>query len=212
MANFSLAAGVFSIFLGIYFWVKLTKGTARAFFQPGLANESKSTGSARVRPWLLGIAALSFNLSLATFASRLFPSSDSTQSADLLKLMRDPLGLGVVLFLTLLLAPITEEFLFRGLITTGYQRIYSVKPRAAILLSAVLFACSHGLNHFLGGFVFAYLLGVIATETRSLRSNMVIHAVNNAFGIGMIYFHESSLSLTLSAILFCVGGFCASKK
>ncbi|MDE0043386.1 MAG: type II CAAX endopeptidase family protein, partial [Candidatus Poribacteria bacterium] len=62
---------------------------------------------------------------------------------------------GSVLILVIV-APITEEFLFRGLILDGFLRKYSV--RKAILVSALLFAAFH-LNPW--QFVAAFVVGIL---------------------------------------------------
>ncbi|MFC1537704.1 lysostaphin resistance A-like protein [Gemmatimonadota bacterium] len=76
-------------------------------------------------------------------------------------------------------APLTEEFLFRGLILSGFLGNYSVKK--AVLASAVLFALIH-LNpwQFLGGFIVGVLFAWWFIKTGSLLPCLFGHALINA--------------------------------
>ena len=85
-------------------------------------------------------------------------------------------------FLGVLVAPVTEELLFRGLILRGLLRHYPVNK--AVLLSALMFALVH-LNpwQFTGAFVFGILSGLLYFWTGSLIPCLVSHAILNAYGI-----------------------------
>ncbi len=82
------------------------------------------------------------------------------------------------LILAVLVAPITEELLFRGLILRGFLRHYSV--RMAIIASALLFAAFH-LNpwQFVGAFALGILFAWIFVRTRSLVLPILGHALTN---------------------------------
>jgi membrane protease YdiL (CAAX protease family) len=78
-------------------------------------------------------------------------------------------------------APLTEEFFFRGLLLTGFERRYG--GSAAIVLTTVLFSVAH-LNPvqlpatlFLG-----FYLGWLTLRTRSVWPAVIAHAANNLLG------------------------------
>ncbi len=75
-------------------------------------------------------------------------------------------------------APLTEEFLFRGLILRGFLRCYGA--RKAILASALLFGAFH-LNpwQFLPATVVGVLFGWWFSQLRSLVPGIVGHALFN---------------------------------
>lgn len=75
-------------------------------------------------------------------------------------------------------APVTEEFLFRGLILHGFLRNYS--RRKALIVSALLFALSH-LNpwQFAGALVMGAVFGWWLLETGSLLPCLFGHALAN---------------------------------
>lgn len=81
-------------------------------------------------------------------------------------------------FLLVVVAPVTEEVLFRGLILRGFLANYS--KRSAILLSALLFAVMHTNPwQFISAFVAGVLLAWLLIETGSLLPCLVAHAVAN---------------------------------
>jgi len=85
------------------------------------------------------------------------------------------------------LAPVVEEFFFRGLIQSRLSRRFG--PVIGILVAAALFAAVHLLVwvfpiHFLLGAAF----GLVVWVTRSIWAGVFLHAVNNLLallGIGM---------------------------
>lgn len=81
-------------------------------------------------------------------------------------------------FLLVVVAPVTEEVLFRGLILRGFLANYSKKR--AILLSALLFAVMHTNPwQFISAFVAGVLLAWLLIETGSLLPCLFAHAVAN---------------------------------
>ena len=81
-------------------------------------------------------------------------------------------------FLLVVVAPVTEEVLFRGLILRGFLANYS--KRSAILLSALLFAIMHTNPwQFISAFVAGVLLAWLLIETGSLLPCLFAHAVAN---------------------------------
>jgi uncharacterized protein len=75
-------------------------------------------------------------------------------------------------------APVTEEFLFRGLILHGFLQNYG--RRRALLVSALLFALFH-LNpwQFLGALVIGVVFGWWLLESGSLLPCLLGHALGN---------------------------------
>ncbi|TGK02577.1 CPBP family intramembrane metalloprotease [Leptospira langatensis] len=89
-------------------------------------------------------------------------------------------------------APVTEELFFRGLLLDGFLRNYSVKT--AFLLSALLFGAIH-LNPW--QFVSATMIGVylawILYHTNSIFQTILVHAVFN--GIPLLVLHVLKLEI-----------------
>lgn len=87
--------------------------------------------------------------------------------------------LGLV-FLLMVVAPVTEEFLFRGLILRGLLGRFGTGP--AVVLTALLFALFH-VNpwQFVGAFVLGLLFGWFYLALRSLVPCLIGHAAANGF-------------------------------
>lgn len=77
-----------------------------------------------------------------------------------------------------IVAPVIEELIFRGVIMHGFMRNYPKIP--AILFSALLFALFH-LNpwQFPATFVLGLLLGWLMVRTHSVIACILAHAINN---------------------------------
>ena len=79
-------------------------------------------------------------------------------------------------------APVCEEFVFRGIIQSTYQKYYS--PMIAIVAASFLFAFFHmRLQGFPGLIPVALILGFTYWRTRSLLASMVVHFANNLFSV-----------------------------
>jgi membrane protease YdiL (CAAX protease family) len=96
-----------------------------------------------------------------------------------------PQFLGVLLAASVI-APVCEETFFRGYIITAMKR--SVGAPAAILVSSVLFALSHGnLTVLLPILLVGLIFGVAFWRTGSLVPSIVAHSVLNAVGFIAFY-------------------------
>ncbi len=80
------------------------------------------------------------------------------------------------------MAPVTEELFFRGLVLRGFRLRY---PKGkAIVLSALLFAITHLTpNQFLSAFAIGLFLAWIVLETGSLWLALFVHAVANGSAV-----------------------------
>lgn len=77
-----------------------------------------------------------------------------------------------------IVGPICEEIIFRGIIEEGFLQTYS--PSTAIILSAAIFGGVHLMPlQVLSAFLAGILFGWIYWQTRSLWIVMILHIVNN---------------------------------
>lgn len=80
---------------------------------------------------------------------------------------------------TAIIAPLTEEIMFRGVILRGFIKKYPVKK--AVLVSAFLFGLIHfNIWQFTGALVWGIIAGWIYVKTRSLLPCILGHAVHNS--------------------------------
>ncbi len=134
-------------------------------------------------------------------------------------LMRDILGSSWGLVSVLILAPVAEEWLFRGgvwhVLFAGGEH-----PWRAVVGSAALFALVHGNPAQMpGAFLLGMLFGWLTLRARSLWPAVLAHVANNALGVLAICClpTEASLAETLggpwaacaisTCCLFLLGGF-----
>ncbi len=93
------------------------------------------------------------------------------------------------------MAPILEEFIFRGVILDGLLKNYS--PVKAILISSLLFAAVH-LNpwQFVTAFTGGLFIGWVYYRTRNLAYAIIIHAANNFFALSPTFFIDDTALMT----------------
>ncbi len=85
------------------------------------------------------------------------------------------LGLGLA-------GPLGEELLFRGTIQSVFHR--NMRPAAAVLLSALVFAVSHGVLYVIPGvWVLGIVLAYVFYRTGVLTYSVIIHSIFNLFSL-----------------------------
>ncbi|WP_379963633.1 CPBP family intramembrane glutamic endopeptidase [Epilithonimonas sp. UC225_85] len=128
------------------------------------------------------------------------------------KLLASPVSL---ILMTVILAPLLEETLFRGIIMKGMIN-NKVKPLTAIVVSAFIFGVVH-FNpwQFAGAFLLGLVLGLVYYKTKSLLMPILLHSFNNLISaILMLYSDSETFSelfkinkeilLVLGVIIFAV--------
>lgn len=95
----------------------------------------------------------------------------------------------MVFLLVSFFAPIIEEIIFRGIIQKGLIN-KGVKPRNAIIISALIFGLVH-FNpwQFIGAFLLGLVLGVVYFKTKSLLMPILLHFFNNTIAAIMLKFY-----------------------
>lgn len=113
----------------------------------------------------------------------------------------------VISFIIVSLTPgFCEEFFFRGMLMTEYEK--RMGKFAAALLTAILFGLFHfNFMNLFGpmalGLIFAYTVQV----TDSIWAGMLGHAVNNGFAVIMLYVTAGARDQDMSAQLAQVGAY-----
>ena len=77
-----------------------------------------------------------------------------------------------------LVAPVTEELLFRGWLLRDLKSRYGTMP--ALLWSSLLFGLVHGLSGMLYATLGGLVLGAVALRTKSTLGSIAMHAGTNA--------------------------------
>lgn len=99
-------------------------------------------------------------------------------------------------FLTaVIVAPVLEEMIFRGIILEGFLRNYS--PVKSILLVSLLFGVAHlNIWQFIGAFVIGAFISWVYWKTRSLGLSIAVHMMNNLVGYLAMLFSSKSVADT----------------
>jgi len=116
-----------------------------------------------------------YDLTLGAWLLSIFPENEAMLEAFEF-LMQSPLAAG---FYVLILAPVFEEFLFRGVLLRGIL-FKGFSPAYAIVISSVLFALVH-LNMLQGvhAFLLGALLGGIYLKTGNFTIVVLGHMISN---------------------------------
>lgn len=92
----------------------------------------------------------------------------------------------LLLLVGVLVAPVVEEFIFRGLIYRYLRGKKSVTY--AVLVSAAIFAVAHFIPTLIPAlFVLGIALALVAQRYDSIYPAMMLHALNNAIGLTLLY-------------------------
>ena len=79
-------------------------------------------------------------------------------------------------FVIVLIAPVVEEFFFRGLLLTRWSLKWNV--RRAMIASSLVFAFLHPDN-FVGAFLIGYVMSIFYISTKTLFIPICVHMANN---------------------------------
>ena len=139
----------------------------------------KTRNSILLVSFLLGMGAWMLDSMIEIFAVQItgyqIPTIPGMVPTNVLQAGLIFLGLAVA-------APICEEFVFRGVIQSAYQKYFS--PFKAILIASLLFALFHlRLQGFAGLIPIALVLGFTYWRTRSILASMMVHFANNLFSV-----------------------------
>ena len=150
------------------------------------------------------LAIVSFYVAAAVYTALLQPDAEQTVAQDL-GADQGTFGLIAAGFMVVCVAPVAEEFFFRGFFYRALRSRYSVV--VAALIDGVLFGVIHydfsGADALLIlpplaalGFVFCLVL----EKTGSLYPVIALHALNNAIAFGVTV-EDASVSLVLGPLM-----------
>ena len=94
----------------------------------------------------------------------------------------------LIVFTFLVAAPVTEEFLFRGILLHRWTTKWGITP--ALIISSILFGILHA--NIVGLFVFGLMMALLYIKTRTLIVPIICHSLNNLAAIGLELASRSS--------------------
>lgn len=154
---------------------------------------------------ILGFFAWIFNSSWVGFLQTL---DQFKEAFNVMDKMLSGVGSGnifVAILVVGIIAPIAEEFIFRGVIYRALKKNMSIV--STIIIQAILFGIFHG-NLIQGMYTIplALVLGYVTYRTNSLLPAIMIHIVNNTAATVMPMFLTGvNITMPLVIILFILG-------
>lgn len=172
----AIAAGAMVLATGLFVWRYLVRQPRQDQARWSYRNE---IGLNEVRsPGRVAVAIGAFLITLIPLGE-LLGRYVSVPEPPILARLHSPGGWMVYLVILTVVAPIFEEFIFRGVI----QHVLEVRlgPVVSIALTAALFALAHGEFPALPiRYAFGLLVGTLALQSGSLWSCIAAHAALNA--------------------------------
>ncbi len=136
----------------------------------------------------IGAALLSFYV-LSLISPSLLESLLKSISDDNSKSSSVPILYNLLeIFSLIIVAPIVEEFIFRGILLHRWASKWGLIP--AILVSSLIFGCLH-INP-VGLSLFGIVMSLLYIKTRTLIVPMVAHALNNTVATAMQFLSSGS--------------------
>lgn len=145
-------------------------------------------------PWLPTVGIVIAILLFSLGSGQLFYSALSFAAPELVTLLLDqkvflsssetvvPLLYNLLVIISfLVVAPVTEELLFRGILLHRWTAKWGIAP--ALFSSSLLFGILHA--NIIGLFVFGLMMTLLYLKTRTLIVPMVCHALNNLVAVGL---------------------------
>ncbi|ACA54578.1 CPBP family intramembrane metalloprotease [Clostridium botulinum] len=113
-----------------------------------------------------------------------------------------------IFILQIIMAPIFEEIVLRGIILEGFLNKY--KPITSIIVSSVIFGLWHGnIPQFITATILGILVGIIYYKTRSTVLCIVSHILNN--GLTFLYINFNIRTFFIGAVIFIISGILLEK-
>ncbi|SDE17760.1 CPBP family intramembrane glutamic endopeptidase [Riemerella columbipharyngis] len=98
----------------------------------------------------------------------------------------------ILILVTVILAPILEEILFRGIVMKGLIN-RGINPKSAILMSALAFGITHANPwQSAGAFLMGLALGLVYYKTESIYASILLHSFNNLISVLMMIYSPNS--------------------
>lgn len=108
---------------------------------------------------------------------------------------------------TCVLAPLVEEFLFRGVIMSMLRRYGLVTE---LIVSSVAFALMHfSIQTFIPIFFVGMLLGFVRRSTGSIFPSIIMHAANNAFSVITLVLTDNNMLSEVMSMTLVLGSVAA---
>ena len=104
------------------------------------------------------------------------------------------------LFATIIVSPISEELIFRGVFLNRLQLV--VPAVFAVLISSLLFASLHSFGSIFSAFIFAVCLSILYLKTENIFVVIFAHFLNNLFAEIIVHLDSTYILFNNGAVVF----------
>ncbi|MBR0271473.1 MAG: CPBP family intramembrane metalloprotease [Methanobrevibacter sp.] len=140
-------------------------------------------------------------LYLSFFALNYIPGLDSLVTAFFVPLIPlNSLADAGAMFSTIVISPICEELLFRGVFLNRLNLFVPVS--FSIIITSILFGALHSYGSIISAFVFAVCMCIIYIKTKNILTCILAHFLNNL--LAEILYHIDTGNLIFTNSIFIV--------
>lgn len=147
--------------------------------------------------FLLAIGFSILSDEIGRLINMVIPTPDYVINIDHILIPDDPLGLILMIVVLTIVAPIGEEFLFRGFLQKFLEDHWKDITRA-VLVTSLFFALIH-LNPYwaIQIYILGVVLGYVAWKTQSIYPSLLFHSIINGMALIIGVGPETSLTFYL---------------
>ena len=123
---------------------------------------------------------------LLTLMTKFYHQTISANDQAINSLVTDKTSL-LMTILVVVLVPITEELLYRGVFTSFF---FKNQPFWQVAISGVIFGLMHSSTNFISTLVYVtmgWILAYVYVHTRNLSNSLTLHILNNAPFIAVLF-------------------------
>ena len=123
---------------------------------------------------------------LLTLMTKVYHQTTSANDKALNALVTDRTAL-LMTILVVVLVPITEELLYRGVFTSFF---FKNQPFWQVAMSGVIFGLMHSSTNFISALVYVtmgWILAYVYVHTKNLSNSLTLHILNNAPFIAVLF-------------------------
>ncbi len=123
---------------------------------------------------------------LLTLMTKVYHQTTSANDKALNALVTDRTAI-LMTILVVVLVPITEELLYRGVFTSFF---FKNQPFWQVAMSGVIFGLMHSSTNFISALVYitmGWILAYVYVHTKNLSNSLTLHILNNAPFIAVLF-------------------------
>ena len=194
------------LFIPFYIYIKILKKSVGSYF--------KVDGKLPNGFFFLAMFTISIGFCTSLLPSFLdfLPDFSNVFYQDNLQVPTTIFELFLAILATAILPALVEEFIFRGIILS---ELLPYGKSFAVVASAMMFGISHfSIPQFAYAFLIGIIFGYLALETGSLKTTIMIHALNNAITLFNSYIgnilskqNQTIYLLIFNSLIFLFGLF-----